>query len=300
MEKDNANIEIEKLAADEKNSPINKLIQQAEDNPAIPNIQNKINNIAMELSTNQQKAWVHIRAKELGLLTSKDKEKAVYQKYMEALVGEKSTKNMNQGQIKMVIDNLDRMLPETAKALSKTKVQGITPELVNVIQGIGEIGFKEKFRNPYEVFNKMGLLRPVYLPSEKAEVSLYDDKMKFRNELKGMLKQGGITKDSRQKVFDAIENPKDVTDLNPSEIKLRDFSTKFFDDWANKLKLPPEKRRDKYVTHIFEKALNDMTKKGFIDPDILRAFEFGAIPKSIKNPFIQNERTGQELSLIHI
>ena len=297
MQKDNANIELEKLAADEKNSPINKLIKQAEDNPATPNIQNKINNMAAELSTNQQKAWVHIRAKELGLLTKGDKEKQVYQAYMESLVGEKSTKNMNQGQIKMVIDNLDKMLPATAKRLAKTKVKGITPELVNVIQGISEIGFKEKFRNPYEVFNKMGLLRQTYLPSEAAEVALYDDKMKFRQELKKMLHQDGITKDSRKKVFDAIENPKDVIDLNPSEVKLRDFSVKFFDDWANKLKLPPEKRRDKYVTHIFEKALTEMTDKGFVDPDILRAFEFGAIPKDIKNPFIHNERTGQEYGL---
>ncbi|HUV85397.1 MAG TPA: hypothetical protein VMV86_06795, partial [Methanosarcinales archaeon] len=426
MQKDNANIELEKLAADEKNSPINKLIQQAEDNPAIPNIQDKINNIAMELSTNQQKARVHIRAKELGLLTPKDKEKAVYQKYMEALVGEKSTKNMNQGQIKMVIDNLDKMDIQTSTQLAKTKVHKLTPELLRFVTGLGElkdIGAVAKFRNPYEVFNAIGLLRQVYMPAEAAEVALYDDEMVYRTEVKKLLKQEGIAKESRQKVFDAIENPKliteltkieekyrgrayraethipehgaeiiskmktaqekidydasttgnpifkeagnlaknlgidlkkvpieeltwvapdlktaekygeakeikltkdtiilakdekggslilknaekykeefyrDVTDLNPSETKLRNFAVKFFDDWANKLKLPPEKRIDKYVTHIFEKALNDMTDKGYIDPDILRAFEFGAIPKTIKNPFIQNERTGQEYLL---
>ena len=498
MQKDNAEIELEKLAADEKNSPINKLIQQAEDNPATPNIQNKINNVAMGLSTDQQKARVHIRAKELGLLTAKDKEKQVYQSYMESLVGEKSTKNMNQGQIKMVIDSLDKMDTNTAAALSKTKVKNITPELLRFVTGLGElgdIGAKEKFRNPYEVFNKMGLIRQVYLPSEAAEVALYNDEMTYRTELKKLLKQGGIAKDSRQKVFDAIENPiikttiepitilyhgsdrpitkfksgkqlraelrekyipsnigsqsdfvyfseskgqaggfaksrvfditgrgtptvtrgfirgsildlskhaVDVTPteaklfnkladsikaeggadaflkgelriaarsagrglgtrninlnfndieksvefsdilrennisgfkfidrdvigrhitstailpekaftmkpsptitksdmgLNPSEIKLHDFAVKFFDDWANKLKLPPEKRRDKYVTHIFEKALTGMTDKGYIDPNILRAFEFGAIPKDIKNPFIHNERTGQEYGL---
>ena len=301
MQKDDANIEMEKLAADEKNSPINKLITQAQDNPATPNIQDKINNLSKELSTNSQKAKVHIRAKELGLLTPKDKEKQVYQTYMESLVGEKSTKNMNQGQIKMVIDSLDKMDINTAKALGKTKVKNITPELLRFVTGLGElqdIGFKEKFRNPYEVFSKMGLVRQVYLPSRDAEIDLYNDEMVYRTELKKLLHQRGIAKDSRQKVFDAIENPKDTKIiLNSSEVKLRDFTTKFFDDWANKLKLPPEKRRDKYVTHIFEKALNNMTDKGYVDPNILRAFEFGAIPKSIKNPFIQNERTGQEYGL---
>ena len=77
MQKDNDNIEMEKLSADEKNSPINKMIQQAEDNPAIPNIQDKINTIAKETPTNPQFAKVHILAKEKGLLTKTDKERKI-------------------------------------------------------------------------------------------------------------------------------------------------------------------------------------------------------------------------------
>ena len=296
MEKDNANIEIEKLAVDEKFSPINKLIEQAKTDPT-PDIQEKINKVAMELSTNPQKARVHIMAKELGLLTSKDNEKGVYKAFLKSLVGEDSTKNMNQGQIKMVIDNLDNMAPATAKALSKTKIKNIDPDLLSWIPAIREIGAIAKFRNPYEVFNAMGLLRKVYLPAEGAEINLMNDLAEYRLQINKMIKQKGITKESYTKVFDAIENPEGKIELNPAEIKLRDFAKIFFDDWANKLKLPPEKRRDKYVTHIFEEALNDMTKKGYIDPEILRAFEFGAIPKEIKNPFIKEERTGREYGL---
>ncbi len=410
LAKDDADVRLETLAKDADKAPINKLIAQNETKP-IPDIQDKINKIAMELPTNAQKAKVHILAKHKGLLTKKDKEKKVYKKYIESLVGEDSTKNMNQGQISMLIENLDRMDIRTAKALARTPVKAITPQLLDVIPAIGEIGYKEKFRNPYEVFNKMGLLREVYLPSEAAEVSLYDDLMQFRKEIFGLRKTRGINKQSTTKIFDAIENPKipkigkiyqgkayradtglwehgvDVSikfktaqekidydakkfgniviqkelanitkkmdidlskvsaedvmwvakdlkiaqkygeakeiklppntmilmkdneggflilknigkiDLNPAEKRAYDYGKKFFDDWANKLKLSPEKRRDNYVTHIFEKTMEDSLKYDkTIDPDIMRAFEFGAIPKTMFNPYLQ-ERMGREYGL---
>jgi hypothetical protein len=525
LKKDDANIEFEKLAADEKNAPINKLLEEGKKNPLAPNIQQRVNEAAMSLPTNSQKARVHQLANNLGLITGKGKEKKVYQKYIEGLTGVKSTKDMNQGQIKMIIDNLENLDPATAKTLSKTKVKELTPELIQWLPAIKEVGLTAKFRNPYEIFNELGLLRKVYLPSEKAEVELTEEKMKFKQELNRVVNQRGITKDSHRKVFEAIENPdalkpsesikkatseipkeleplagearkyksaeefvddfyiypsygryhgevvideegakpsensyfhgtysgnipnivkkgeisprigndqlkeqavslskvkgvssgygniifeidkskisprdidiskvvsgKNVPDgyevrydkpiplenvkkvliqigtentldsiadydaytgkpkhtirdiknlleqkgiptfvistdkqqlidiynqtkptteklvevkkpkivLNKAEQNYHDFTKRFFDDWANRLDLPPEKRRDRYVTHIFDKTLTDMAKKGYIDPDILRAFDFGAIPKSIKNPFIQNQRTGQEFGL---
>ena len=296
LAKDDADVKLETLAKDTDKAPINKLIAQNETKP-IPDIQDKINKVAMELPTNAQKAKVHILAKYKGLLTNKDKEKKVYSKYIESLIGEKSTKDMNQGQIQMLIENLDRMDIKTAKALSRTPVKHITPQLLDMIKGIGEIGYKEKFRNPYEVFSKMGLLREVYLPAESAEVSLYDDLMQFRKEIFGLRKTRGINKQSSQKIFDAIENPKEVIDLNPAEKKTYDYGKRFFDDWANKLKLPPEKRRANYITHIFEKTMEDSLKyDNTIDPDIMRAFEFGAIPKKMFNPYLQ-ERMGREYGL---
>ncbi|GAI05729.1 unnamed protein product, partial [marine sediment metagenome] len=186
---------MENLAKDADKCPLNKAIEQNETNPT-EGAQDKINKIAMDLPTNAQKAKVHILAKYKGLLTAKDKEKAVYKAYIESLTGEKSTKDMNQGQISMLINNLDRMDIRTAKALSRTPVKAITPRLLNMIKGIGEIGYKEKYRNPYEVFSKMGLLREVYLPAEAAEVSLYDDLMQFRKEIFGLRKTRGINKQS--------------------------------------------------------------------------------------------------------
>ena len=301
LKKDDANIEFEKLAADEKNAPINKLLEEGKKNPLAPNIQQRVNEAAMSLPTNSQKARVHQLANNLGLITGKGKEKKVYQKYIEGLTGVKNTKDMNQGQIKMIIDNLENLDPATAKTLSKTKVKELTPELIQWLPAIKEVGFTAKFRNPYEIFNELGLLRKVYLPSEKAEVELTEEKMKFKQELNRVVNQRGITKDSHWKVFEAIENPDALADktivLNKAEQNYYNFTKRFFDDWANRLDLPPEKRRDRYVTHIFDKTLTDMAKKGYIDPDILRAFDFGAIPKSIKNPFIQNQRTGQEFGL---
>ncbi len=418
--KDDYETKIETLAKDADKAPINKLISQNETKP-IPDIQDKINKIALESPTDAQKAKVHILAKHKGLLTDKDKEKKVYSKYIESLVGEKSTKTMNQGQIQMVIENLDRMDIRTAKGLSRTPVKEITPRLLNMIKGIGEIGYKEKFRNPYEVFNKIGLLREVYLPAEAAEVALYDDLMQFRKEIFGLRKTRGINKQSSQRIFDAIENPKEIkvpkmgekykgkawrgeaglwehgidvsikfktaqekidydaekfgnvemkeklqniskemgidlskvsskdvmwvaknieiareygeareiklprdtiilmkddeggslilkdskkyieakieTDLNPAEKRAYEYGKKFFDDWANKLKLSPDKRIKNYVTHIFEKTMEDSLKYDkTIDPDIMRAFEFGAIPKTMFNPFLQ-ERMGRAYGL---
>jgi len=296
LDKDDVDMRLETLAKDADKAPINKLIERNETKP-IPGIQDKINKIAMELPTNAQKAKVHILAKYKGLLTKKDKEKAVYKKYIESLTGEDSTTKMNQGQIQMLIENLDRMDIRTAKALARTPIKDITPRLLDMIPAISEIGYKEKFRNPYEVFNKMGLLREVYLPAEAAEVGLYDDLMQFRKEIFGLRRTRGINKKSSERIFDAIENPKEIIDLNPAEKRAYEYGEKFFDDWANKLELSPEKRRANYITHIFEKTMEDSLKYDkTIDPDIMRAFEFGAIPKTMFNPYLQ-DRMGREYGL---
>ena len=287
LAKDDADVRLETLAKDADKAPINKLIEKNETKP-IPGIQDKVNKIAMELPTNAQKAKVHILAKYKGLLTTKDKEKAVYKKYIESLTGEDSTAKMNQGQIQMVIENLDRMDIRTAKALARTPIKEINPGLLRLIKGIGEIGYKEKFRNPYEVFSKMGLVREIYLPSRDAEVAKLDDKMEFMREIYELRKLRGHGKDSPRRIIDSIEYPDEKIDLNPAEKRGRKFAKRFWDDWANKLKLPPEKRRKHYVTHIFEASMEQSLKRdNTIDPDIMRAFEFGAIPKTVFNPFLQ-------------
>jgi len=296
LAKDDADVRLETLAKDADKAPINKLIAQNETKP-IPGIQDKINKVAMELPTNAQKAKVHILAKYKGLLTAKDKEKAVYKQYINSLVGEDSTTKMNQGQIQMLIENLDRMDIRTAKALARTPMKEINPKLLRLIKGIGEIGYKEKYRNPYEVFSKIGLLREVYLPSRNAEVVLYDDKMQFKKEISELRKLRGHTKESPRRIMDSIENPDEKIDLNPAEKRGREFAKKFWDDWANKLELPPEKRRKNYVTHIFEAAMKkSLDKDNTIDPDIMRAFEFGAIPKTMFNPYLQG-RMGMKTGL---
>jgi len=296
LAKDDADVRLEILAKDADKAPINKLIAQNETKP-IPGIQDKINKVAMELPTNAQKAKVHILAKYKGLLTTKDKEKAVYKKYIESLTGEKSTTAMNQGQIQMLIENLDRMDIRTAKALSRTPIKEINPKLLRLIKGIGEIGYKEKYRNPYEVFSKMGLVREIYLPSRDAEVAKLDDKQTFMKEVSELRKLRGHGKESPRRIIDSIEYPDEKIDLNPAEIRGRKFAMRFWDDWANKLKLPPEKRREHYVTHIFEASMEQSLKRdNSIDPDIMRAFEFGAIPKTMFNPFLQ-ARMGREYGL---
>lgn len=296
LAKDDADVRLETLAKDADKCPLNKAIESNETNPT-EGAQDKINKVAMGLPTNAQKAKVHILAKYKGLLTAKDKEKAVYKVYIESLTGEKSTKNMNQGQIQMLIENLDRMDIRTAKALAKTPLKEINPKLLKLIPAIGEIGYWHKYRNPYEVFNKMGLVREVYLPSRDAEVAKLDDKQTFMKEVYELRKLRGHTKESPRKIMDSIEYPDEKIDLNPAEKRGRKFAKKFLDDWANKLELPPEKRRKNYVTHIFEASMKgSLDRDNKIDPDIMRAFEFGAIPKTMFNPFLQ-VRMGRKTGL---
>lgn len=296
LAEDNADMKLETLAKDADKAPINKLIEKNEVTPT-PGIQDKINKVAMELPTNAQKAKVHILAKYKGLLTKKDREKAVYKKYIESLTGEKSTATMNQGQIQMVIENLDRMDIRTAKALARTPLKEINPKLLKLIPAIGEIGYWHKYRNPYEVFSKMGLVREIYLPSRNAEVAKLDDKQIFMKEVYELRKLRGHGKESPRKIIDSIEYPKEKIELNPAEKRGRKFAMRFWDDWANKLELPPEKRREHYVTHIFEASMKEsLDRDNKIDPDIMRAFEFGAIPKTMFNPFLQ-VRMGRKTGL---
>jgi len=71
---------------------------------------------------------------------------------------------------------------------------------------------------------------------------------------------------------------------------------KFFDDWADKLKLEPEQRRKNYITHIFEKEISESLKDKYpLDPNLVAALDY-ITPKTIFNPYLQ-ERLGRKVGL---
>jgi hypothetical protein len=97
-----------------------------------------------------------------------------------------------------------------------------------------------------------------------------------------------------KKLFRAIENPSIV--LPEKQRKVVKWAKKFYDQWADRLNLPPEKRRANYITHIFERQIaEDLKAKHPIDPDLLRALDF-ITPKTVFNPFLQ-ERFGKKVGL---
>ena len=61
--------------------------------------------------------------------------------------------------------------------------------------------------------------------------------------------------------FQALENPEKAVELSANEQEAVPWFRRFFDNWADRLDLPASKRRENYITHIFEADLAEQLKQ---------------------------------------
>lgn len=173
----------------------------------------------------------------------------------------------------------------------------ITSEFAEKIPLLKEIGILEKVRPTRHVFEKMGLQQEVWKPAFEAEVRVYEEHQAFDKELNRVGKLVSKDPARRQLVFREIENPDSQVGLTFNEKRAVTWFRKYFDDWANRLNLPENKRRQNYVTHIFEEEMSRQLKEkyGKLDPELVKALDW-ITPKTIFNPFLQR-RLGQTIGL---
>lgn len=242
--------------------------------------------------TRGQIARIKFLVGQKGLLTPTDKQRAQHKAFLKALTGESSVTKMNQGQVQLVISTLDRWHPKTVRAVYEMPVKFITPELIDMIQGLREIGFKEDFRDAYHVWQKIGLVREIYEATEKAEVDMVE---RIEADTKIALQYEKSLKDipdSDGRVFRMLNNTLTKADkLSLKELETVKWLRSHFDKWADDLDLPPEKRRKHYVTNIIEAAIvKDLKENKFLNTDFLRAMEYGPGAKEIFHPYLQARR----------
>jgi hypothetical protein len=241
-------------------------------------------------------AQAHIIANQKGLISEKGKPKPNYRHLANAMTGKKSAAGMTIEELEHFISALNALTvgrDGVAKVPRSTDI--ITKELADKIPEYGEIGFLEHFREARRVFQKMGLEKEVFWPSQEAATNVAQEIIDFRNEANERIKQVGRGKAMARKLFRAIENPGSVK-LTATEQGVIEWAKRFFDDWANRLELSDDERRTNYVTHIFEAELTEMfEQKRPIDTDLTRALEY-ITPETVFNPFLER-RLGRTAGL---
>ena len=245
--------------------------------------------------TSEQTESINTLAKEKLIMTEEGKTKPQLRRLMKALTGKNRINQLTQAEADLVIEAVGRLEVKYGRPpVIPTGVGLITAEFAEKIPLLKEIGILEKVRPTRHVFEKMGLRQEVWKPAFEAEVRVYEEHQAFDKELNRIGKLVG--KERRNLVFRELENPGTQVGLTFDEKRAVTWFRKYFDDWANRLNLPENKRRTNYVTHIFEEEISrELKEKHPIDPELIKALDF-ITPKTVFNPFLQ-KRLGQTIGL---
>ena len=133
----------------------------------------------------------------------------------------------------------------------------------------------DKLRTPAEVYAKFGQGKA----AEALRLSEIQSKREIESHVTQIQNWVQRVGDRQEVVFDALDGKK--VDLTPDEAQVVAEIQDYFATWADRLKLPKDRRVTDYITHIFE---DDLLKKEF-DPDLARLIE-GQVPGSVYDPFL--------------
>lgn len=174
---------------------------------------------------------------------------------------------------------VSEMLEDTRRTKDPRNVTNSFDDLVRKpdIDVKKKVNLLDYLRTPNRVLEKIGmgeeakLLRTKYddyladLPKEIDKVTAWSKR---------------VPASSNQRVFQWLDGDKIA--LNNEELKVANEVKSYLKDWADKLKLPQDKRVSEYITHIFEKG---KIEKEF-DPDLAKLIQ-GKVVKSVYDPFLQ-------------
>lgn len=140
-----------------------------------------------------------------------------------------------------------------------------------------KVGFHDLFRSPEYVYAKMGLGR--------AAEALRLSEIKTNAEIPAHVQQirewvSRVGSARQEAVFDALDGAK--VDLTPDEQIVVKEIREYLSTWADRLKLPKDRRIAHYITHIFEP---DFIQKEF-DPELAKLIT-DKVPGSVYDPFLE-------------
>jgi len=170
----------------------------------------------------------------------------------------------------------------------------MSEEFVKKIPVLRDLGFIDRFRPARKVWGKLDLYHEIYEPTFNTEILFNEARAAFTKELSEISKL--VSKNRREAIFDALENPEQAVTLSSDELLARDWFRDFFDDWADKLGLPASKRRSNYVTHIFEADITEQLKQNYLDTELYQALDF-LTPKTTFMPYLE-KRLGRTAGVV--
>lgn len=244
----------------------------------------------------QQLTYAHDLARQKGLLDAAGKPTQNYRKIAFNVTGKKSMAQMDRYEAEAFTEALESAVVRTGKVRIPQTQAVITKELMDKLPILHEVGFKEKARQMPYVLKKIGLYDEFWPEIMAAEVNLNAERTAFRQNLHMLRKPIGRDPARKDRIFGALENPQEAHLLDPDEQAVFFWWRKFAADWADRLGIPLDQRRTNYITHTFEKAIeNDIKNKHPLDPELIRAMDFN-FPKQTFNPFLR-QRLGQDVGL---
>lgn len=169
---------------------------------------------------------------------------------------------------------------ESPKSAVVSERVGQDVSLPNIVSQSGtdvrqKVNILDALRTPDRVLKKIGLEKEMNLVRTQHD--------KYLTELPKQIEKIDVwakqlTPESNQKVFRFLDG--ENIQLTPQETKIAGEIRTYLKDWADRLKLPEDKRITNYITHIFDK---DFIKKEF--PDELARIIDNRVAGSVYDPF---------------
>jgi len=174
-------------------------------------------------------------------------------------------------------------LASTSKKLSTVSSYGdiIPPEDADkVIRAVDKkVNLLDWLRTPDRVLRKIGLGEEADLLRKKYDDYLQELPVEI-DKITGWFNRVKDIPDSEKRIFKYLDGQK--IELSDVELNVAGEIKTYLSEWADKLKLPEDKRIANYITHIFEK---DFIQKEF-DPELAKIIA-DKIPGSVYDPFLQ-------------
>ncbi len=247
--------------------------------------------------TYDQLVQAHRVARNKGLVNKKTgKPTKSYRNLAEIYTGKTSTKDMSRDELDTFITALSGLEGTRGKPPKIPKVSTlVSKEFWDGIPFLKDVGAVDYFRQKPKVLQMLNM-NEFSDDMLRAEVNVLEEKNLFLKELTRM--KAGIGKDAvkKERIFDALENPLESHLLDPDEQQVFLYARQFADKWADRLNIPQSARTKNYITHLFDKQMQQDVKEGKTIPlEILKSLEFN-YPRKTYMPFLK-QRTGKEIGL---
>lgn len=142
-----------------------------------------------------------------------------------------------------------------------------------------KVNLLDYLKTPSTVFSKMGL-KPEFQSIRLAHDTYLDELPKEISKITKWSQE--VSPESNKVIFNVLDGKGDERLLDPAEKKVVSEIRGYLSDWAEKLKLPKDKRISNYITHIFKRG--DVEQE--FDPELAKLIR-DKVAGSTYDPFLQ-------------